>query len=220
MLDQHHVAWRLEGGQALLGPAAQVVQRRRLRAIGRHDERRDERAPLGVGHAGDGDIGDTGMLAEDRLDRFDLGGVYDEIARELDDIVDEERHAVQNAALDARSAAARTGDQRRADVAEEAAQERLLRLDMLPEDLAGKVSGLQQYDFRSPQAEGRFEALLDRLRQQLATQMFEQVAGSMRDISRAVHRMAEGSEDSTKAVRELTALAERFGDLMGTFRTG
>ena len=32
--------------------------------------------------------------------------------------------------------------------------------------------------------------------------------------------MAEGTEESTNAVRELTDLSERFGDLMGTFRTG
>ena len=38
---------------------------------------------------------------QDRLDRHDLGGVYDEIARELDDIIDEERHAVDNAVRDA-----------------------------------------------------------------------------------------------------------------------
>ena len=38
---------------------------------------------------------------QDRLDRFDLGGVYDEIARELDDIVDEERHAIENAVREA-----------------------------------------------------------------------------------------------------------------------
>src|SRR5215211_8125619 len=47
---------------------------------------------------------------QERLDRFDLGGVYDEIARELEDIVDEERHAVENATR----AAEASGDERRA----------------------------------------------------------------------------------------------------------
>jgi uncharacterized protein with von Willebrand factor type A (vWA) domain len=119
----------------------------------------------------------------ERLDRFDLGGVYDEIARELDDIVDEERHAIDRSRSEARAAAQRTGDDRRAEIADAAAAERLLRLDLLPEDLAGKVAGLQAYDFTSPQAEGRFEALLERLRSQLANQMFEQVAGSMQQMS-------------------------------------
>ena len=43
---------------------------------------------------------------QERLDRFDLGGVYDEIARELDDIVDEERHAIDNAVREAEPHAA------------------------------------------------------------------------------------------------------------------
>ena len=46
---------------------------------------------------------------QDRLDQFDLGGVYNEIADELNDIVDEERHAVDNAT----QAAERSGDERR-----------------------------------------------------------------------------------------------------------
>src|ERR1700710_1730704 len=33
---------------------------------------------------------------QERLDRYDLGGVYQEIDDELDDIVDEERHAIEN----------------------------------------------------------------------------------------------------------------------------
>ena len=39
---------------------------------------------------------------QERLDRHDLGGVYDEIARELDDIIDEERHAIDHDRLEAR----------------------------------------------------------------------------------------------------------------------
>jgi len=120
---------------------------------------------------------------QERLDRFDLGGVYDEIARELDDIVDEERHAVDNARRDAEAQAARTGDERRAETAGEAAMERKLRLDFLPDDLAGKVRELQAYDFESREAASRFEQLLDRLRQQLANQMFEQMSGAMSQMS-------------------------------------
>jgi uncharacterized protein with von Willebrand factor type A (vWA) domain len=118
-----------------------------------------------------------------RLDRFDLGGVYDEIARELDDIVDEERHAIENATREAQAQAARTGDQRRAETARDAATERQMRLDFLPDDLAGKVRELQQYDFESGDAARRFEALLDRLRQQLANQLFDQMSGAMQSLT-------------------------------------
>lgn len=76
---------------------------------------------------------------QDTLDQFDLGGVYDEIASELNDIVDEERHAVEQAT----DAAERSGDERRANTARDAAAERNFRLDMLPNDLAGKVRELK-----------------------------------------------------------------------------
>src|SRR3990170_5566476 len=89
---------------------------------------------------------------QERLDRFDLGGVYDEIAKELDDIVDEERHAVENATR----AAEASGDERRAAAARDTAMDRNFRLDMLPNDLAGKVRELSAYDFESAEASQRF----------------------------------------------------------------
>jgi uncharacterized protein with von Willebrand factor type A (vWA) domain len=85
---------------------------------------------------------------QERLDRSDLGGVYQEIADALDDIVDEERHAIENATRDAE----RSGDERRAEAARNAADDRNFRLDMLPDDLAGKVRELSAYDFESAEA--------------------------------------------------------------------
>ena len=38
---------------------------------------------------------------QNRLDQHDLGGVYDEINDELNDLIDEERHAIENALRDA-----------------------------------------------------------------------------------------------------------------------
>ena len=81
---------------------------------------------------------------QERLDRSDLGGVYDEIADELNDIVDEERHAIENATNEAPN----SGDERRAEAAENAADERNFQLDMLPNDLAGKVRELQRLRLR------------------------------------------------------------------------
>ena len=90
---------------------------------------------------------------QERLDRGDLGGVFQEIADALNDIIDEERHAVENA----KNAAEASGDERRAETARQTADERNFRLDMLPDDLAGKVRELQAYDFESAEARQRFE---------------------------------------------------------------
>ncbi len=118
----------------------------------------------------------------ERLERTDLGGVYDEISRELADIVDEERHAVDRAEIEERSEADRRADPARAEEARRRAEERRLALDLLPDDLAGKLTALQQHDFVSGEAQHRFDALVERLRARLATQAFEQMSGSMQSL--------------------------------------
>jgi uncharacterized protein with von Willebrand factor type A (vWA) domain len=154
---------------------------------------------------------------QDRLDRYDLGGVYSEIADELNDIVDEERHAIDNAT----QAAERSGDERRAQTARDAAAERNFRLDMLPDDLAGKVRELQAYDFESAEAAQRFEQLLDKIRQQLTNQMVDQMSGAMQnmtpeDMQRMKDMIAGLNEMLEKRERgedpEFEKFMEEFGD--------
>ena len=116
---------------------------------------------------------------QERLDRGDLGGVFQEIADALDDIVDEERHAVENA----KNAAEASGDERRAETARQTVDDRNFRLDMLPDDLAGKVRELQAYDFESAEAKQRFDDLMDKLRQQLMQQAVDQMSGAMQNMS-------------------------------------
>src|SRR5688500_5394566 len=99
--------------------------------------------------------------------------------------------------------------------------ERQMRLDFLPDDLAGKVRELQQYDFESGEAERRFEALMDRLRQQLANQLFEQMSGAMqsmtpedlgrtKDMLAALNEMLERREQGEDPRFE--EFMERYGD--------
>jgi len=116
---------------------------------------------------------------QEKLDQFDLGGVYDEIASELDDIVDEERHSIEQAT----EAAERSGDERRANTARDKAAERNFRLDMLPNDLAGKVRELSAYDFESGEAERRFEQLMEKLKQQLMQQMVDKMSTGMQNMT-------------------------------------
>ena len=88
-------------------------------------------------------------------ERGDLGGVYKEIADELNDIVDEERQVVGNN----------------------------FTLDMLPDDLAGKIRELQHYDFKSPLAKQRFDGLMDKLREQLMQQQLDQMSSAVQNMS-------------------------------------
>ena len=116
---------------------------------------------------------------EDRLANSNLGGVYDEINDELNDILDEERHAIDNALRDAQN----SGDQRRADNAEAAAQERNMRLDLMPDDLAGKVRELDSYNFESAEASRRFDELSERLRSEMMQQVVDRVSEGMESVT-------------------------------------
>jgi uncharacterized protein with von Willebrand factor type A (vWA) domain len=116
---------------------------------------------------------------QERLDRFDLGGVYDDIAEELREVVQTEREAIDRQLQEALA----SGDPRRQETARAAADERHLQLDMLPSDLAGMVGELQRYDFSSPEAGRRFEELLERLRQQVLDAYVSRMAGAIEGMS-------------------------------------
>ncbi|NND75923.1 MAG: hypothetical protein HKN44_13035 [Ilumatobacter sp.] len=155
---------------------------------------------------------------QDRLDRHDLGGVYDEINDELNDIVDEERHAVDNALRDALN----SGDPRRAETARAAADDRNLRLDLLPDDLAGKVRELDAYNFESDDAKRRFEQLMEKLKQQLLQQTVDQMSGAMQsmgpeDMARMKDMMAALNEMLEKHQRGEDPGFEEFIENYGDF---
>jgi uncharacterized protein with von Willebrand factor type A (vWA) domain len=152
-----------------------------------------------------------------RLEEHDLGGVYDDIAQQLRDVVDTERATLDQLEQGARE----SGDVRRREVTGDAMAERRMELDLLPPDLNGMVKELQQYDFVSNEARERFEELLDQLRQQLAQRWFNQMAGAMSDVSpeamaRTKDMLAELNQmlDDRAAGREpdFDGFMERYGD--------
>src|SRR5437763_3351591 len=116
---------------------------------------------------------------KDELERYDLGGVYDDIARELREVIDQERSGIDQLEQEARA----SRDQRRQEITEQVATEKRMQLDLLPPDLAGQVRELSEYEFTSSEARERFDELMDKLRQQLMQSYFNQMAGAMQDVS-------------------------------------
>lgn len=130
---------------------------------------------------------------EEMLASGDLDGMAGEIAETLRDIVETER---ANLAAQAQySAGGDDPDQAARDAAAEV--ERNLRLDMLPNDLAGQVRELQEYDFTSKKAQQRFDELVDDLRQQMMQQVVDGMGESMQGTS----------------PEDLAAMAEMMSDL-------
>ena len=116
---------------------------------------------------------------EEIAESGELDGSLAEAARELADILDEERHAIENA----RDDALRSGDERRAENANAAADERQMRLDLLPDDLAGRMQSLQSYNFESAEASRRFDELSERLRSEMVQQVVDRVSEGMESVT-------------------------------------
>jgi uncharacterized protein with von Willebrand factor type A (vWA) domain len=124
---------------------------------------------------------------QERLENHDLGGVYDEINEALTELMDMEHQALEDrralADMELADPDAAEEARRNAELAQESTASKQMQLEMMPPDLAGKVRGLQNYEFESNEAQQRFEELLDKLRQQLMEQQFNQMTGAMSDLS-------------------------------------
>ncbi len=124
----------------------------------------------------------------EELDRHELSGLTADIARRLDEIIDQER-----AGLD-----------RLPDPAD--AARRHQHLDELPPDLAGRFRGLQNYDFADADARRRFEELAEELRRQLLQNQFNRLAQGMGELT--PERMA-AMKDMLAELNQMLAQRER-----------
>ena len=161
------------------------------------------------------------------LDQHDLGGVYDDIAEELRDVVRTERRALGD--LDADAARARAeGDERRADLTAQTVATKNAELDMLPPDLAGQFEALDGYDFESDEARQQFAELAERLREQLMQQFLDRMAGAVGDaadgsaseeMQRLKDMLAELNAMLAQRARgeepDFEGFMQRYGDFFG-----
>ncbi len=124
---------------------------------------------------------------QERLQNHDLGGVYDEVNEALEELMEMERQALEDrralADMELGDPDASDEAQRNAELAQQTTTEKQMQLDLMPPDLAGKVRGLQNYEFESNEAQQKFNELLDQLRQQLMQQQFNQMTGAMENMS-------------------------------------
>ncbi len=155
----------------------------------------------------------------EELEHRDLGGIGEDIAQQLHDIVDTERRGIQRRLDEARAA----GDDRRTAATEELAATRNLELDMLPPDLAGMVRELSDYEFVDEGARQDFERLVEQLRAQLVQSHFNRLASGMQNLDAAqmqrikdmlaeLNQMLEQRADGVEP--DFDGFMQRHGDLV------
>ena len=155
----------------------------------------------------------------ERLENSNLGGIYDEIAEQLRDIVDQERGALDQRLDQARQ----QGDARQQELAESSNASKHMHLDMLPPDLGGQIESLSNYDFESDEAQQRFDELTEELRQQLAQQYFDQMAGAManpdpeamarmKDMMASLNELLEAHQRGEDTDQQFADFMEEYGE--------
>ncbi|HSB43101.1 MAG TPA: VWA domain-containing protein, partial [Methylomirabilota bacterium] len=155
---------------------------------------------------------------QQQLDRYDLSSVLDDIKQKLDKILQTEREGIERRVADARDRARRgeAPDSFR-QAMEQAAAEHRKTLDEMPESPAGRIQGLQGYEFMDPDAHRLFWELMKGLQQQMlqpflsnmqkalgnmTPQDFERMREMLRDLNRMLQERAEGREPDFEAFKQ------------------
>lgn len=117
---------------------------------------------------------------QELLDKYDFDSVLGDIAERLQDIIDRER-----ATLDERLGQGqdRSGDDAADGEGDQSGPRQFLQnkrdtLDAIPDNVASRLTELQDYDFVDRQAGQDFEELLDQLRQQITDSLFNNLMGA------------------------------------------
>ncbi len=154
------------------------------------------------------------------LEQGDPDAEFARVSEQLDELLDTERAAIDELDDEARL----SGDDRRQEVTNDVTTEKRMALDLLPGDLAGKVRGLQHYDFVSSEARERFEQLVEELRKEVADTYFKGMTEAlsspdpaelqrMREAFDALNTMIEQREAGEPLDPSFEEFMERFGDM-------
>ena len=155
--------------------------------------------------------------SRERLERYNLASLVDELKKRLEDIVQQEKKALNPPPQPGQQGdEAATGSQAPAEPSDGAGQqdaqgapteaagqsgqaasgdnqERRAFMDQLPEDFASRVKALQPYDFFDPQAQQAFDELMEMLKQQA-------MGNAMRDMAQ---RFADMSPEERQRLKEM-----------------
>jgi uncharacterized protein with von Willebrand factor type A (vWA) domain len=123
---------------------------------------------------------------QQQLDRYNLGSTLEDIKKKLEEVVKTEREGLQ----------------RRLPEGQERARHEQ-QLAQLPPDPAGRIKGLQDYEFVDPEAKQMFEELLKSLQQQMLQPFLSGMKQSIEGMTpQDMQRMREMLRDLNRMLRE------------------
>ena len=158
----------------------------------------------------------------EQLRRFDLSSVMRDFAKQLEEIMQMERDAVQNMRD-------QLGDEDENDFAQDAlrsiANKHEDELNQMPESPSGRMDALKDYEFLDPEAQKKYQKLVEQLRNAVMDSMFKDLSDrvnnmSPEDMQRMKDMMKALNEMLTKKIagdkdQGFDEFMEQFGDMFG-----
>ena len=124
-----------------------------------------------------------------QMQQYNMDSMVDDLKERLDDIVQTERDGIARRLEEAgQQAAAAPPEEREQQEAllgllQQRADRNREKLDDLPEGVAGQLRELMEYDFIDPEAQRKFQELLEALKSQMAQTMSQQMQQQLQSMS-------------------------------------
>ena len=166
----------------------------------------------------------------EQMQQHNMDSVLDDLKERLDDIVQTERDGIQRRVDEARqqvdAAPEEDRDQQESllNLLEQRTNRNSERLDNLPEGAGSQLKELMEYDFIDPEAQKKFQELLDMLKSQMAQnisqRMQQQIQGmtpedmaATREMMRQLNQMMRDKMDGREP--DFNGFMQQFGSMFG-----
>jgi len=153
---------------------------------------------------------------QQQLDKYDLNSLLNDIRKQLDQLLQQERQTIEERVHEAQSTAANVGTQPSSQQTVTAEQHREF-LDHLSDSVPQQIQELRDYDFLNPQAAQAFQELLEELQQRArqsqlnGTQVPSESSGTdaaqsqqdmYRDLNQQLRDKLQGSQTDFQQFKE------------------
>ena len=165
-----------------------------------------------------------------QLQQYNMDAVVEDLQERLEDIIRTERAGIDRRLEEAQQQVAGASDDERPQqenlykLLEQRAGHNREKLDNLPEGVGGQIRELMEYDFIDPEAQQKFQELLDMLKSQMAQnisqQMSEQIQGmtpeqmaAMREMLNQLNQMMRDRMQGGEP--DFEGFMQQFGPMFG-----
>ena len=124
-----------------------------------------------------------------QMQQHNMDSVLDDLQERLDDIIRTEREGIQRRVEEARQQVEEASEedqpqqQALLNLLEQRANRNLERLDNLSDGVGSQLKELMEYDFMDPEAQQKFQELLDMLKSQMAQNISQQMQQQVQNMS-------------------------------------